>query len=378
MIKLENVTKIYSRSKKGNPSLNNISFVLPNKGMVFIIGKNGSGKSTLLNMIGGLDKLSSGNIEINGKKLSSFSSSDYNSYRSSFVGFIFQDYCLLENLTVKENIELSLDLLNEHNDDKVNNIINLVKLNEHIDKYPSELSGGEQQRVAIARTLVKNPSVILADEPTGNLDTKTSKIILDSLKELSKEKLVIIISHDMDETTLYADRIIELSDGHVVNDLSRNKNQEFIIENNKVTFTKGHCFTDKEIKEINEKAKEGELQFEQIDSLFNATKETKEDKYEQLILKKEKISKRVNRKLFSLFTKKRIASMIFNTIIVSSLITLLGVCGMFTQFDGNKQIDKVLKASDTEYLVLQKGYLSDDIYETLVTSYVTKIEDEDI
>ena len=89
MIKLENVTKIYSRSKKGNPSLNNISFVLPNKGMVFIIGKNGSGKSTLLNMIGGLDKLSSGNIEINGKKLSSFSSSDYNSYRSSFVGFIF-------------------------------------------------------------------------------------------------------------------------------------------------------------------------------------------------------------------------------------------------------------------------------------------------
>ena len=268
--------------------------------------------------------------------------------------------------------------MNEHNDDKVNNIINLVKLNEHIDKYPSELSGGEQQRVAIARTLVKNPSVILADEPTGNLDTKTSKIILDSLKELSKEKLVIIISHDMDETTLYADRIIELSDGHVVNDLSRNKNQEFIIENNKVTFTKGHCFTDKEIKEINEKAKEGELQFEQIDSLFNATKETKEDKYEQLILKKEKISKRVNRKLFSLFTKKRIASMIFNTIIVSSLITLLGVCGMFTQFDGNKQIDKVLKASDTEYLVLQKGYLSDDIYETLVTSYVTKIEDEDI
>ena len=378
MIKLENVTKIYSRSKKGNPSLNNISFVLPNKGMVFIIGKNGSGKSTLLNMIGGLDKLSSGNIEINGKKLSSFSSSDYNSYRSSFVGFIFQDYCLLENLTVKENIELSLDLLNEHNDDKVNNIINLVKLNEHIDKYPSELSGGEQQRVAIARTLVKNPSVILADEPTGNLDTKTSKIILDSLKELSKEKLVIIISHDMDETTLYADRIIELSDGHVVNDLSRNKNQEFIIENNKVTFTKGHCFTDKEIKEINEKAKEGELQFEQIDSLFNATKETKEDKYEQLILKKEKISKRVNRKLFSLFTKKRIASMIFNTIIVSSLITLLGVCGMFTQFDGNKQIDKVLKASDTEYLVLQKGYLSDDIYEKLVTSYVTKIDDEDI
>ena len=200
MIRIENLKKIYD-AKKGKPctALDSVSFDLPDRGMVFIVGKSGSGKSTLLNLLGGLDGVSDGDIVVGGKRFSEFSEADYDAYRGSFVGFVFQDFCLIEGMTVFENARLSLDLQGEEADDAVREALKTVDLAEYGSRYPKELSGGQKQRVALARALVKKPKLILADEPTGNLDQRTAKQVLDSLKELSERHLVVIVSHNADD-----------------------------------------------------------------------------------------------------------------------------------------------------------------------------------
>ena len=178
MIKIENLTKIYkSKNKNNQTALNNISFELDNKGLIFFIGKSGSGKSTLLNLIGGLDSVTKGEIEVCGNTITSFNEKKLNYYRSSMIGFIFQDFHLLDDLTVEENIALTLKMINKYDRNKVLEVLEQVELKGFENRYPNELSGGQKQRVAIARALVKDPKIILADEPTGNLDSKTTKQI---------------------------------------------------------------------------------------------------------------------------------------------------------------------------------------------------------
>ena len=218
MLEVKHLVKTYS--PKGGVTvraLDDVSIVFPEKGMVFLLGKSGSGKSTLLNVAGGLDKADCGEIIVKGKSSNDFSASDFDSYRNTCVGFVFQEYNLLSEFSVEQNVALALELQNKKNDKAaVNALLERVDLKGLGRRKPSTLSGGQKQRVAIARALIKEPEIIMADEPTGALDSTTGRQILDTFKKLSKEKLVVIVSHDREFAEHYADRIIELADGKIV------------------------------------------------------------------------------------------------------------------------------------------------------------------
>lgn len=221
MLETKNLVKIY-RPKKGVPvtALNNVSLKFPDTGMVFLLGKSGSGKSTLLNVLGGLDRYNEGEILIKGQSSKTFSQQHFDSYRNTYVGFIFQEYNILDEFSVGTNIALALQLQGiKPTSEQINDILREVDLDGYGNRKPNELSGGQKQRVAIARALVKSPKIIMADEPTGALDSVTGRQILTTLKKLSKDKLVIVVSHDREFAEQYADRIIELADGCVIRDV---------------------------------------------------------------------------------------------------------------------------------------------------------------
>ncbi len=227
MLEIRNLSKVY-RSKTGEEvrALDNVSISFPESGMVFILGKSGSGKSTLLNIMGGLDSYDSGEFVIKGKSSKDFAGSDFDAYRNTFIGFIFQEYNVLDDFTVGANIALALELQGKKaTSERINEILSQVDLLNYAKRKPNELSGGQKQRVAIARALVKEPQIIMADEPTGALDSNTGKQIFDSLKALSREKLVLIVSHDRDFAERYADRIIELADGRIISDVTKHEHE---------------------------------------------------------------------------------------------------------------------------------------------------------
>ncbi len=227
MLEIRDITKIY-RSKTGEEvrALDGVSIQFPESGMVFLLGKSGSGKSTLLNVMGGLDSYDEGEFVIMGKSSKDFVGSDFDAYRNTFIGFIFQEYNVLDDFTVGANIGLALELQGKKaTNEAIEEILAKVDLVGYAHRKPNELSGGQKQRVAIARALVKDPQIIMADEPTGALDSNTGKQIFDALKELSKDKLVLIVSHDRDFAEKYADRIIELSDGRIIEDVTKHEKQ---------------------------------------------------------------------------------------------------------------------------------------------------------
>lgn len=221
MLQLQNVTKTYKTKAGVVNALDGVSITFPATGLVFITGKSGCGKTTLLNVIGGLDGIDGGEILIQDKKFSTFSATEYDSYRNTFIGFIFQEYNLLNEFTVEQNIKIAMELQGRKADEaEFEKLLQDVEISEFKDRNPSELSGGQRQRVAIARALVKQPRIIMADEPTGALDSGTGIQVLDTLKELSKDKLVIVVSHDREFAEKYADRIIQLVDGKVAQDIT--------------------------------------------------------------------------------------------------------------------------------------------------------------
>ena len=228
MIELGDVRKTYKAKKgKSTKALDGVSLTLGNQGMTFILGKSGSGKSTLLNVLGGLDKYDSGDMIILGKSSKSFTQADFDSYRNTYVGFIFQEFNILEDYDVYQNIELALQLQQKEGKKKeINELLEKLELKELKKRKVNELSGGQKQRVAIARALIKQPRIILADEPTGNLDSNTGRQVMELLKEISKEKLVVIVSHDEEYAKEYGDRIIEIKDGKVVGDSNEIKENQ--------------------------------------------------------------------------------------------------------------------------------------------------------
>ena len=226
MLEVKNLVKTYKLTDKSKNkevvALNNVSITFPETGFVFLLGKSGSGKSTLLNAIGGLDTFDKGEIIIKGKSSKSFSQSDFDSYRNTFIGFIFQEYNVLEEFTVAKNLALAIELQGkEASPQKVQELLKMVEMENFAKRKPNQLSGGQKQRVAIARALIKNPEIIMADEPTGALDSRTGKQVMETLKELSKTKLVIIVSHDREFAEIYGDRIIELKDGEIIQDITK-------------------------------------------------------------------------------------------------------------------------------------------------------------
>lgn len=219
MLELKNIKKSYKTGEFVQHALKGVSLTFDRNEFVCILGASGSGKTTLLNIIGGLDRYDSGDLIINNMSTKKFNDNLWDAYRNNCVGFIFQSYNLIGHLSVLENVEMSLTLSGVKNKkDKALSALDRVGLKDHAYKKPNQLSGGQMQRVAIARAIVNDPEVILADEPTGALDTKTSKQIMELIKEISKEKLVIMVTHNPDLAKKYATRIIEVKDGEVISD----------------------------------------------------------------------------------------------------------------------------------------------------------------
>ena len=218
ILKVENVIKTYENGDKLLYALNDVSFSVNQGEFIAIVGPSGSGKSTLLHIIGGIDKPTDGKVFINGTDVSKLKTDKMTIFRRRNIGLVYQFYNLLPTLNVEDNIVLPLLLDGKKVDkDKLEELIKLLGLEERRKAMPSELSGGEQQRVSIARALINNPSIILADEPTGNLDSKASKEIVDLFKYYNKtyKQTLLIVTHD-EKTALQADRILRLEDGKLV------------------------------------------------------------------------------------------------------------------------------------------------------------------
>lgn len=229
MIQIKNLTKVYrTKSHRNFKALKNLNLVLPSKGMVFLCGKSGSGKTTLLNILGGLDYQTEGEILVDGKPLLK---KNLDGYRNNYSSFVFQQLNLIDDLTVEENMDVCFDLMGMKKDKaKIVETLSYVRLpddgtdlDDFLSRRPDELSGGQKQRVSIARGLLKNPSVLILDEPTAALDEENSKHIVEMLKDISKDCLVIVSSHNLDVLSSLADRIIEIEDGDVILDKTINK-----------------------------------------------------------------------------------------------------------------------------------------------------------
>ncbi len=220
MIELKKIDKYFFKNKKNQVhAIDNTSLELPDKGLVAFLGESGSGKTTLLNVIGGLDNFDSGELIIDGKKINRF---NVDCIRNLNIGYVFQDYRLIDDLTVFDNVAISLKLCGltdkEEIEKRVNEILKVLGLYRYRKRIASNLSGGERQRVGIARAIIKNPNIIICDEPTGNLDSRNSVEIMNIIKAIARDKLVILVTHETNLADFYADRIVKIIDGKVISD----------------------------------------------------------------------------------------------------------------------------------------------------------------
>ena len=221
MLEIKKITKTYETDGFKQKALDNVSINFRDNEFASILGPSGSGKTTLLNIIGGLDRYTSGDLVINEVSTKKYKDSDWDSYRNHRVGFVFQSYNLIAHQSVLQNVELALTLSGVSKNERLKRakkVLKSVGLEQHINKLPNQLSGGQMQRVAIARALINDPDILLADEPTGALDSETSKQIMDLLKKVAKEKLVIMVTHNPELAEEYSSRIIKLKDGNVIDD----------------------------------------------------------------------------------------------------------------------------------------------------------------
>ena len=244
MLELKKIKKSYKTGNFVQKALNDVSLQFRKNEFVSILGPSGSGKTTLLNIIGGLDHYDTGDLIINNRSTKNYKENDWNAYRNNCIGFIFQNYNLISHISILENVEMGMTLSGVSSKEKrkrAKDVLKRVGLSEHAHKKPNQLSGGQMQRVAIARALANNPDIILADEPTGALDTKTSEQIMELIKEISKDKLVIMVTHNRELAEKYSTRIVELKDGKLLTDSNpvekEEKNQkEFVIKKTAMSF----------------------------------------------------------------------------------------------------------------------------------------------
>ena len=243
MLELKNIKRSYHVGGIETKALDGISVAFRQKEFVAILGSSGSGKTTCLNIIGGLDRYDSGELVIKGKKTSDFTERDWDAYRNNSIGFVFQSYNLIMHLSIVANVELGMTLSGvsaEEKHQKALQVLEKVGLKEHLHKKPNQLSGGQMQRVAIARALANDPEILLCDEPTGALDSKTSIQIMELIKEVAKDRLVIMVTHNPDLANDYADRTIQFKDGRIISDdnphQERPKSDEFKLKKTSMSF----------------------------------------------------------------------------------------------------------------------------------------------
>lgn len=282
MLQLVNISRLY-KQKKGPTvkALDNVNITFNEKGMVFILGKSGSGKSTLLNVIGGLDKYTDGELFIKGKSTKQFKQNEFDSYRNTMIGFIFQEYNILDDFTVGQNIGIALELQGKKaTSESIDEYLTLLDMHGYAHRKPNTLSGGQKQRVAIARALVKQPEIIMADEPTGALDSKTGMALFETMKKLSNEKLVIVVTHDQEFAETFGDRIIEFSDGRVIRDVTKVNTEQkgekqTTFSDEGITINPRYELTEQDLKEINNylRKKQGKtvIKVQNVDATFQET-----------------------------------------------------------------------------------------------------------
>ena len=387
MLEIKNLKKTY-KAKGGVTvrALDDVSVSFPEKGMVFLLGKSGSGKSTLLNVTGGLDKPDGGEIIIKGKNSKDFSAADFDSYRNTFIGFIFQEYNILNEFNVEQNISLALQLQGKPNDKAaVEAILKQVDLEGYGRRKPNTLSGGQKQRIAIARALIKNPEIIMADEPTGALDSKTGKQVFDTLKKLSEEKLVIVVSHDRDFAEIYGDRIIELSDGKIISDTTKTTVEPTSVNEN-IRVVNDHTISIKDAASLKKsdaeellallKKQQGEVivtsgehdlplvkqaihvREDNRSEVFEDTKEIKTKEYDpkntKFIRSRLPMGRAMKMGASSLKTKP--VRMIFTVFLTVVALTMFGAASTLMFYDPAYTIAEALRNSDNDYEMIQKKY----------------------
>ncbi len=393
MLETKNLLKIY-RPQKGVPvkAIDGVSLKFPDKGMVFLLGKSGSGKSTLLNLLGGLDKYDGGEIIIKGVSSRDFKQSHFDSYRNTYVGFIFQEYNILEDFTVGANIALAIELQGRKaNDDELNRILAEVDLAGYGNRKPNELSGGQKQRVAIARALVKNPKIIMADEPSGALDSATGKQVFDTLKKLSKEKLVIVVSHDRDFASEYADRIIELADGRVISDktfcqdMEAEESEGILFEGDKAKIPVNYRLTEEDRIAINEYLERlengGELEFteKKLDSRFIPTNqdEIKSEDKSPFELIKSKLSLKHAFKIGASGLKHKKFRLVMTILLSLVAFVLFGLVDTFSSYDHIKTTASSIYDTGVAYAAVTKNEKIDDTFGG-IWDYNVEFTDEEL
>lgn len=380
MIELKNATKLYKSKHRGEClAVDHLSFSLPDRGLVFILGKSGSGKSTLLNLIGGLDGLTEGEILVDGNPFSRFSPAEQDHYRNLYVGFVFQDFCLLDGLTVADNVRLSNDLLGTDNDAAVDECLAAVGLSEHGKRYPRELSGGQCQRVAIARALVKSPRLILADEPTGNLDSKTAAQILTLLQKLSRDRLVLIVSHNASDAARYGDRIIELSDGCIIRDVERSDTAAApLISDREITLPRATPLTETELQAINEKIKEKGVRITQAADPFVPTRPVVPVE-QRSIGRPKRMRPSTAWRLMSMLSKGGYLGTAVTALVLAVLLLLFTFAQAFSFFDSTPLLREAMANGDGKSFLLHKGYYGDTPLDTsLKIDLAVKVTEEDL
>lgn len=236
VLKVNNLKKYYGNNNNITKALNNISFTVNNNEFLAIMGASGSGKTTLLNTISTIDSVTSGNIIINGIDITNLNEEELSDFRKDNLGFVFQDFNLLDTLTIKENIALSL-IINKEDKNKIDDLVldisKKLGISDILNKYPYEVSGGQKQRVTSARALINNPKLILADEPTGALDSKNARILLETFKEMNEDlnATILMVTHDAFSAS-FANRILFIKDGKIFNEIikGKKKREEFYDE----------------------------------------------------------------------------------------------------------------------------------------------------
>ena len=376
MIKISSLCKVYrSKKRKRCYALNNVDLILPDAGLVFVLGKSGSGKSTLLNLIGGLDKITSGTIEVDGNDISNLSERKMCNYRNSHVGFIFQDYHLIEEMTVYDNILYSLNLRRMKDHGRVSAALQRVGLAGYESRYPSELSGGERQRVAIARAVIKEPRIILADEPTGNLDPQTANSIVGLLRNLAHECLVLVVSHNVRDAHNYADRIIQLADGRVVGDFSRNPDfvDGITLRQGNLVCPEGKEITTEDVAMINANSNVRVV----IDKNKYLPTKQRITEGEKIEIQKEKLSFSKKMRLSRKFLKRKTVAIAFSSFMVAVIMVIMSLAQTIINFDSGTILSNEMSKVNQSSLLLVKT-ADEATKTTLGENYRMEIGEADI
>lgn len=416
MVKLEKVNKYFNRRKKNEIHvINNTSLELESKGLVALLGPSGCGKTTLLNVIGGLDKVNKGRVYVNGQRITGRRAGKIDNIRNLNIGYIFQNYNLIDNMTVFDNVAIALKMVGVSDrkeiEEKVNYVLEKVGMYRYRNRYADMLSGGERQRVGIARAIVKNPAIVIADEPTGNLDSRNTLEVMNIIRAISEDKLVILVTHEEELADFYASRIIRIKDGQIVSDKindhasdldyrienkiylkdirdhkrlkTANYNIDFYNENN------GEVSLDIVVKNGNIyiQAKNQDTRLEVIDD--NSGIELIDDHYKQLTREEsaegsfdlEKLEHRGKRKYKSILNPFTLIKKGFRTVFeynVLKKILLLGffISAMFITYSISN-IYGVLNVTDDEFIEVDKSYITVVGKKIDVDTYETYENDED-